>query len=192
MWDFIVWVVCERECEDSSAYWRKCGFREYFARNLPTKWAMCKAHDWNAKSHDNWFFRYFVSKAFPQDTRETFCFVILAYLLHHVFTHTIYTPITHILREVLSEKKPLTQPLRVRDCHTHNPLHNHLWFSSTPISLYPNPWEVDSLNTYYTHSECKVRFWFCCEALKEAICLVDAIGLNCVIRRVREDTASSS
>ena len=80
----------------------------------------------------------------------------------------------------------------MRDCHTHNPLHNPLWFSSTPTSPYPNPWKVDSTNTYHTHPECKVRFWCCWEALEEAICLVDAIGLNCMIQRAREDKASSS
>ena len=36
------------------------------------------------------FREYFAGKAFPRDTRETFCFTILAYLLHHVFTYTIY------------------------------------------------------------------------------------------------------
>ena len=37
-----------------------------------------------------------------------------------------------------------------------------------------------------------MRFWCCGKALEEAICLVDAIGLNCVIRRAREDKASSN
>ena len=37
-----------------------------------------------------------------------------------------------------------------------------------------------------------MRFWCCWEALEEAICLVDAIGLNCVIQRAREDKVSSS
>ena len=37
-----------------------------------------------------------------------------------------------------------------------------------------------------------MRFWSCWEALEEAICLVEAIGLNCVIRRVREDKAWQS
>ena len=59
IWDFIVWVVCERECEDSSAYWRKCEFHGYFARSFPAKWVTCRAHDWNVKSHDNWFSRVF-------------------------------------------------------------------------------------------------------------------------------------
>ena len=34
-----------------------------------------------------------------------------------------------------------------------------------------------------------MRFWCCWEALKKAICLVDAIELNCVIRRAKEDKA---
>ena len=34
-----------------------------------------------------------------------------------------------------------------------------------------------------------MRFWCCWEALQEAICLVDAIGLNCMIWRAREDKA---
>ena len=35
----------------------------------------------------------------------------------------------------------------------------------------------------------KVRFWCCWKALEVAICLVEAIGLNCVIQRVRKDKA---
>ena len=37
-----------------------------------------------------------------------------------------------------------------------------------------------------------MRFWCYCETLKEANHLVDAIGLNCVIGRAREDKVSSS
>ena len=128
-------------------------------------------------------------KAFPQNTRETFCFANLSYLIRPVSAHTIYTHITHICWGVLFIEKTLAQLLRVRDCHTHNSLYNLLWFSLTPTSPYPNPWEVDSSNTYHTHHKCKVRFWYCWEALEEAICLVDTIGLNCVIQRVREDKA---
>ena len=28
MWDFIVWGVRDRECEDSNSYWRQSGFRK--------------------------------------------------------------------------------------------------------------------------------------------------------------------
>ena len=54
------------------------------------------------------FRKCLVSKAFPQDTRETFCFANLSYLIHQVFTHTIYTHITHILWEVLFREKTLS------------------------------------------------------------------------------------
>ena len=53
------------------------------------------------------FREYFAGKAFPRDTHETFYFAFLEYLLHHVFTHTIYTHITHILKEVLFKEKTL-------------------------------------------------------------------------------------
>jgi len=53
------------------------------------------------------FHEYFAGKAFLRDTRETFCFAVLAYLLHHVFTHTIYTLITHITKGVLFKEKTL-------------------------------------------------------------------------------------
>ena len=107
MWDFIVWVVCERECEDSSAYWRKWGFRRYFERSLPTKWVTCKTHDWNAKSHDSWFSRVRPS---PRDTHETFYFAFLEYLLHHVFTHYIYPHYPYIERSAFQRENPKYNP----------------------------------------------------------------------------------
>ena len=53
-----------------------------------------------------------VGKAFPRDTRKTFCFANLSYLIHEVsthtiYTHTIYTHITHILRGVFFREKTL-------------------------------------------------------------------------------------
>ena len=38
----------------------------------------------------------FTGKAFPLDTRKTFYFAILSYLIYLISTYTIYTPITHI------------------------------------------------------------------------------------------------
>ena len=52
------------------------------------------------------FREYFMGKAFPRDTHETFCFSILSYLIHLVSTHAIYTHINHILIGMLSERKP--------------------------------------------------------------------------------------
>ena len=54
------------------------------------------------------FREYLAGKAFPQDTRETFCSTSLYYLIHTFYTHTIYTHITHnflgeLLRETLAK-----------------------------------------------------------------------------------------
>ena len=74
--------------------------------------ATCWAHDWNAKSHDRWSFREcLTSKAFPQNTRKTFCFAILSFVFYQVFTHTVYTLITHILKGVLYKEKTLVYTL---------------------------------------------------------------------------------
>ena len=55
------------------------------------------------------FREYLAGKAFPPDTRETFCFANLYYLIHTFCTHTIYIHITHncwweLLRENPSQK----------------------------------------------------------------------------------------
>ena len=81
--------------------------REDFLRSE----AMCSAHDWNAKSHDRWWQLVFasISRVRPshKNTRKTFCFAILSYLIHQVSIHTIYTHITHILRGVFFKEKTL-------------------------------------------------------------------------------------
>ena len=38
---------------------------------------------------------YLAGKAFPQDTRETFCSANLSSLIHTFYAYTIYTHITH-------------------------------------------------------------------------------------------------
>ena len=193
MWDFLVWVVCEKECKDSRHHWShvlstwlECeeswqmvivSFHEclaskafprdtretfcfsnlsYLIHSVSTHtiythiiyicWeigrASCRERVWRLKTNwrskefswiarekpscevshelntwleceESWqmvttgFQEYFTSKAFPRDTRETFCFAILSYLIHHVSTHTIYTIITHILRGVIFKEKTL-------------------------------------------------------------------------------------
>ena len=90
--------VRERVCEDLSN-WSQKSSRGYLATKLPAKWSMCLAHDWNAKSQYRIETivsrKYLTGKAFPWDTRETFCSTNLYYQIHTFYTHTIYTHNTH-------------------------------------------------------------------------------------------------
>ena len=110
---------------------------------------------------------YLAGKAFPRDTRKTFCSARLYYLIHTFCIHTIYTHITH---------KWWWEPLR------ENPSKN-TWeleivlptilytfvceISLFPTSPFPYHWEIDSANTYHTISEFQVIIWYCWEALEE-------------------------
>ena len=133
---------------------------------------MCPAHDWNAKSHDKMvtvgFRECLAGKVFPQDTRETFCFAELSYLIHIICTHTIYTHITHKCWGVLLRENPSHNPWEFQIVLPTFLYTIHCGFSSTLTSLFLNPWEVDNPNTYHIHSECQVRFWHYWEALEEA------------------------
>ena len=133
---------------------------------------MCPAHDWNVKSQDrmdtNGFCECFTGKAFLRDTHKTFCFAELSYLIHIFFTHTIYTLITHRCWEVFLRENPNNKPWELEIVIPIFLYTIHYGFSSTPISPFLYPWEVDSPHTYHAHSECQVRFWCCWEVLKEA------------------------
>ena len=49
------------------------------------------------------FHKYLMGKAFPQDTRETFCFARLSFLIHTsvpiLFIHTLSTDVEECFRE---------------------------------------------------------------------------------------------
>ena len=138
---------------------------------LLAKWSMCLAHDWNAKSQDGieivGFRECLMSKAFPWDTREIFCFAKLSYMIHAFYTHTIYTPITHRCWGVLLRENPSYNHWELEIVIPTILYTIHCGFSSTPISPFPYTWEVDSSNTYHTLSKCQVRFWCCWEVLEE-------------------------
>ena len=56
------------------------------------------------------FREYLAGKAFPRNTRETFCFARLYYLIHTFCTHTIYTHITDKWWGVLLRENPSLKP----------------------------------------------------------------------------------
>ena len=136
------------------------------------KWSMSPTHDWNAKSQDRMetdgFRECLAGKAFSRDTRKTFCFAELSYLIHTICTYTIYTIITHRCCGVLLKENPSHYPWELEIVIPTFLYTIHCSFSSTPTSPFSYPWEVDSPNTYHTHFECHVRFWYCWKALEEA------------------------
>ena len=126
---------------------------------------MCPAHDWNAKNQYRWRQLCLTGKAFPRDTRETFWFARLCYLIHTFCTHTIYTHITHKCYGGFLRENPNQTPWELEIVIPTIFYTIACGFSSTPTSHH---WEVDSSNTYHTLSECQVIVWCCWEVLEEA------------------------
>ena len=99
------------------------------------------------------------SKAFPRDTRKTFCFARLSFLIHTFYAYTIYTHITHRCWGVLQREKPSR---KLWELEIVIPTYLYTFacgFSLTPTSPFSYPWKVDSSNTYHTLSECQMRIW---------------------------------
>ena len=158
----------ERVCEDSRQLKTKAVFVGSSQVGFLQSEA-CALHMtgmWRVKT--GWRQLVFASKAFRRDTRETFCFVELSYLIHTICTHTIYTPITHRCWRVLLRENPSHYPWELEIVIPIFLYTIHCGFSSTPTFPFSYPWKVDSPNTYHTHSECQVRFWWCWESLEEA------------------------
>ena len=102
---------------------------------------------------------YLAGKAFPRDTRETFYFARLYYLIHTFCTYTIYTHITHkwwgeLLRENPSKNTWELEIVIPTIFYTFI-----CRFSSSLTFPFPYHWEVNRLNTYHIFWECPVRFW---------------------------------
>ena len=135
---------------------------------------MCLVHDWNANSQDRMETAVFHEclagkgrKAFSRDTRKTFCFAKLSFLIHIFCAYTIYILIAHRCWGVLLRENPCHKSWEL-EIFIPKILYTNTWgFSSTPTSPFPYHWEVDSLNTYHTLLECSMRFWCCWEALEE-------------------------
>ena len=90
--------VIEKECEDSS-YWRLKRFSRV-SHDLASREVMHVSYTWveckeSVQMETIVSREYLLGKAFLRDTRETFCFARLYYLIHTFCIHTIYTYITH-------------------------------------------------------------------------------------------------
>ena len=163
--------LIERECEDSS-YWRLKRFSRvaydlasHEMMHVPCMWLECEE---SVQMETTVLREYLAGKAFPQDTRETFCFARLCYLIYTFCTHTIYTHITNKCWGVLQRKNPNHKPWELETVIPTILYTIACGFSSTPTSSFPYHWEVDNPNIYHTLSECQVIFWCCWEVLEEA------------------------
>ena len=110
---------------------------------------------------------YLAGKAFPQDTRETFCSASLCSLIHTFCAYTIYTHITHKCNKELLRENPSKNTWELEIV---NPtiLYTFVYgIFSSPTSPFPYHWEVNSPNTYYTLWECPVRFSCCWKILEK-------------------------
>ena len=111
---------------------------------------------------------YLTSKAFPRDTRETFCSTNLYCLIHTFCTLIIYTHITHKCEGELQRENP-SKNIWELEIVIPTILYTFVCgISSSPTSPFPYHWEVNSSNTYHTIWECPVRFGCCWETLEEA------------------------
>ena len=86
-------------------------------------------------------------KTFPQDTRETFCFAKLSFLIHIFCAYTIYTHIIHRCWEVLLRENLSHKPWELEIVIPTILYINTCGFSSTLTSPFPYHWEVDNPNT---------------------------------------------
>ena len=156
---------------------------------------MCLAHNWNVKSQDKIetvvFRKCLAGKAFSWDTRKTCCFAKLSFLIHTFCAYTIYTHITHRCWGLLLRENPSHKPWELEIVIPTILYRNTYGFSSTHTFSFPYHWEVDSLNTYHTLSECPVRFWCYQEALEETRLWQMQSGY-CGIQRARQDTVPRS
>ena len=161
----------KRKYEDSS-YWRLKRFSRV-SRNLasrevmhvPCTWLECEE---SVQMETAVSREYLAGKAFSRDTRETFYFARLYYLIHTFYTHTIYTHITHKCYWVLLRENPSQTPWELEIVIPTILYIIACGFFSTPTSPFPYHWEVDSPNTYHTLSKCQVIVWCYWEVLEEA------------------------
>ena len=141
---------------------------------------MCPTHDWNAKSQDKMvtasFCECLASKAFPWDTRETFYFANLSYVIHTISTRTIYTNITHKCWGVLLRENPNHNLWELEIIIPTFLYTIHCGFSSTPTSPFSYPWEVDSSNTYHTIFRVSSEVLVLLGSIGRSQALADAIG----------------
>ena len=134
---------------------------------------------------------YLTSKAFPRDTRKTFCFARLSILIYTFYAYTIYTHITYRCWRVLLRENPSHKPWELEivmptylytfACRFPQllPLHFHTIERLIAKHL-PHPFRVFSEVLVLLGSIRRSQEW----QMQHGAC--------CGIRRARQDTIPSS
>ena len=108
----------------------------------------------------------------PRNSLPDYFLVCLFLFLYQHYINPHYPQNVRRIKSIhkkLLREKTLAKHLRVRVYLPTILNIISLKFSFTPTSPSTYPWEVLSLNTYLTHSECWEKFWCLWEVLKEAI-----------------------
>ena len=145
--------------------------RGYLTTKHPAKWSMCRAHDWNSKSQYRWRQLCFASILRVRPSRETpakHSVLPDCTIWYTLSVPALYIPILPTNDKECFWEKTLVKHLESkRLSYPYIFTHKLVDFLNCYLSI-SYYWEVDSLKTYHTLSECQERFWYYWEALEEA------------------------
>ena len=142
--------------------------------HVPCTWLECEK---SIQMEIAVFYKYLAGKAFPRDTRETFCYVRLYYMIHTFCIYTIYTHITHKWEGESLRENPSKNTWEL-EIVIPTFLYTFVCrISSSSTSPFSYHWEVDSPNTYHTLLECQVIVWCCwLEEAKDGRCNMELVA----------------
>ena len=140
-----MWRLKLLNTEKFSRVYRDQASRE--RKHVPCTWLECEESGQMETAVSR---EYLVGKAFPRDTRKTFCSASLSSLIHIFCAYTIYIHITHKCNRELLRENPSKNTWELEIV---NPTILYTFvcgISSSPTSPFPYHWEVNSPNTYHT------------------------------------------
>ena len=92
LWDFFVWVVCERECEDSRHHWRSKEFSQVAREKTTCEVKSCAQHMIGIRrvmtNDDSWFSRVRPSS----EILVKHSILLFCHIWYTMSLHTLYIP----------------------------------------------------------------------------------------------------
>ena len=118
--------------------------------------ATCGAHDWKMKSHVRLsILRLSCEKGQPVKDMRKFMFgKKLCFVLPNLYPHYIYSHYPQIVKSAFQRENPSKYTWEFKIVIPTIIYTFPCGFPQTPTSPSQDPWEVVSLKTYHTHSEC--------------------------------------